>query len=138
VRPIVVLQKMNTSRKGLLTLNELKPAQINFILKKSLELKHLKDKPQILKSKTLTMIFNKRSTRTRLATETAVSELGFGASSLHVKGGNPIFMSPQDIQLGVNESIKDTAKVVSSMTDLILMRWDRHEDLQEFQKFIQV
>ncbi|CAG8549075.1 1019_t:CDS:2 [Rhizophagus irregularis] len=60
-----------------------------------------------LAGKTLAVMFSKRSTRTRVATESAVAYLG----------GQPMFLGSQDIQLGVNESLLDTAKVVSSMVD---------------------
>ncbi|OAD73701.1 hypothetical protein PHYBLDRAFT_90117, partial [Phycomyces blakesleeanus NRRL 1555(-)] len=68
------------------------------------------DKP--LTGKTLALIFSKRSTRTRVATESAMTYLG----------GHSMFLGSQDIQLGVNESLLDTSRVVSSMVDGIMAR----------------
>lgn len=65
-------------------------------------------------------MFTKRSTRTRVASETAIAALG----------GHGLFLSPQDIQLGVNESLFDTAKVVSSMCDGIIARVNGHEEIE--------
>ncbi|KDN40102.1 ornithine carbamoyltransferase [Tilletiaria anomala UBC 951] len=76
--------------------------------------------PQILEGKQIAVMFTKRSTRTRVASETSIASLG----------GHPIFLSPQDIQLGVNESLYDTAKVVSSMVDGIMARVGTHEEIE--------
>ncbi|XP_067401218.1 ornithine transcarbamylase, mitochondrial [Emydura macquarii macquarii] len=73
----------------------------------------------LLQGKSLAMIFEKRSTRTRLSTETGFALLG----------GHPCFLTTQDIHLGVNESLTDTARVLSSMTDAILARVYKQSDL---------
>ncbi|EFP86171.1 ornithine carbamoyltransferase [Puccinia graminis f. sp. tritici] len=75
---------------------------------------------QILQGKTIALIFGKRSTRTRVASETATALLG----------GHPMFLSPSDIQLGVNESLYDTSKVVSSMVDGIMARVGDHSEVE--------
>ncbi|CEI89688.1 Putative Ornithine carbamoyltransferase [Rhizopus microsporus] len=77
-----------------------------------------------LAGKTVALIFSKRSTRTRVATETAVNYLG----------GNPMFLGSQDIQLGVNESLFDTARVVSSMVDGIMARVGDHSEIETLAK----
>ncbi|KAI9140977.1 ornithine carbamoyltransferase, mitochondrial-like protein [Paraphysoderma sedebokerense] len=82
----------------------------------------------VLKKKSLGIIFGKRSTRTRVATET----------SCNLLGGQPLFLSPQDIQLGVNESLKDTGIVLSSMLDGIMARVDSHTELMELSKYSSV
>jgi ornithine carbamoyltransferase len=64
-------------------------------------------------------MFSKRSTRTRVSTEAAVNMLG----------GHPMFLSAQDIQLGVNESLYDTSVVVSSMVSAIVARANAHADI---------
>ncbi|KAI1327580.1 putative ornithine carbamoyl transferase [Xylariaceae sp. FL0255] len=69
--------------------------------------------------KTVAMMFNKRSTRTRVSTESAVAMLG----------GHPMFLGKDDIQLGVNESLYDTSKIISSMTDCMVARVHSHEDI---------
>ncbi|OAA55946.1 Ornithine carbamoyltransferase [Niveomyces insectorum RCEF 264] len=65
------------------------------------------------------MMFNKRSTRTRVSTESAVSMMG----------GHAMFLGKDDIQLGVNETLLDTSKVISSMTSCIVARVGPHSDL---------
>ncbi|KAL3229957.1 Ornithine carbamoyltransferase [Nakaseomyces bracarensis] len=73
-----------------------------------------------LLGRTIAMIFTKRSTRTRISTE--------GAATFF--GAQPMFLGREDIQLGVNESYYDTAKVVSSMVSCIFARVNKHEDIQ--------
>ncbi|OAA71189.1 ornithine carbamoyltransferase [Cordyceps fumosorosea ARSEF 2679] len=68
---------------------------------------------------TVAMMFSKRSTRTRVSTEAAVTLLG----------GHPMFLGKDDIQLGVNESLYDTAKVISSMTSCMVARVGPHSDV---------
>ncbi|EFX06637.1 ornithine carbamoyltransferase [Grosmannia clavigera kw1407] len=65
------------------------------------------------------LMFSKRSTRTRVSTESAVSMMG----------GHPMFLGKDDIQLGVNESLLDTSKVISSMTSAIVARVGPHSDV---------
>eukprot|EP00555_Chaetoceros_dichaeta_P003992 CAMPEP_0198251740 /NCGR_PEP_ID=MMETSP1447-20131203/2477_1 /TAXON_ID=420782 /ORGANISM="Chaetoceros dichaeta, Strain CCMP1751" /LENGTH=263 /DNA_ID=CAMNT_0043936831 /DNA_START=42 /DNA_END=833 /DNA_ORIENTATION=+ len=74
------------------------------------------------------MIFQKRSTRTRVSTETGASLLGAHA----------LFLGPSDIQLGVNESMRDTAQVLSRFNDLILARVFQHEDIVELGEWAEV
>jgi len=73
--------------------------------------------PQALRSKSVATIFQKRSTRTRVSTETG----------MYLMGGKSLFLSSEDIQLGVNESIRDTACVLSNFNSLILARVHGHE-----------
>ncbi|KAG1054958.1 hypothetical protein G6F43_003048 [Rhizopus delemar] len=80
------------------------------------------DRPLV--GKTMALIFSKRSTRTRVATESAVNYLG----------GSAMFLGGQDIQLGVNESLLDTARVVSSMVDGIMARVGAHEEIKTLAK----
>lgn len=69
----------------------------------------------------MSMIFQKRSTRTRVSTETGIALLG----------GHALFLGPSDIQLGVNESMKDTAIVLSRFNSVILARVYGHKDILE-------
>ncbi|KAN0060000.1 ornithine carbamoyltransferase [Thecaphora frezii] len=124
----------------LLTLADLSPTQIQSLLQSAIDFKaackasslatpaaHRKQLPhnglplpQSLKGKSIAIMFSKRSTRTRVASETSVATLG----------GHPLFLSPSDIQLGVNESLFDTARVVSSMVDGIMARVGGHEEVE--------
>lgn len=86
------------------------------------------DLPRPLKGTSMSMIFQKRSTRTRVSTETGMSMLG----------GHALFLGPSDIQLGVNESMRDTANVLCRFNQLILARVFGHEDVQELAKYSDV
>ena len=81
-----------------------------------------------LKDQKLAMIFEKSSTRTRISFDVGMNELG----------GHALFLSSSDIQIGRGEPIKDTARVISRMCDLIMARVNRHETLEEFAKFSRV
>ncbi|KAF8474899.1 Aspartate/ornithine carbamoyltransferase [Kalaharituber pfeilii] len=72
-----------------------------------------------LERQTVAMMFSKRSTRTRVSTEGAIVQMG----------GHPMFLGKDDIQLGVNESLLDTSKVLSSMTSCIVARVGPHSDI---------
>jgi len=74
-----------------------------------------------LVGKSTAMIFQKRSTRTRVSTETGTNLLG----------GHALFLGPSDIQLGVNESMKDTALVLSRFNSIILARVFEHSNIVE-------
>ncbi|KAH8827189.1 ornithine carbamoyltransferase [Flagelloscypha sp. PMI_526] len=86
--------------------------------------KNLRLPPQSLFNKTIAMVFSKRSTRTRLAGETAASLLG----------GRAIFLGKDDIQLGVNETLRDSARVFGGMTEGIFARVGSHSDIEELAK----
>lgn len=81
-----------------------------------------------LKDQILAMIFEKSSTRTRVSFEVGMHQLG----------GKGMFLSANDLQIGRGEPIKDTARVISSMTDMAMLRVNRHETLEEFAKFSKV
>ena len=77
-----------------------------------------------LTGKTVAMTFSKRSTRTRVSTESAVVTMG----------GHPMFLGKEDIQLGVNESLYDTSVVISSMVSAIVARVGPHSDVADLAK----
>lgn len=87
-----------------------------------------KAQPPYLKGQTLSMIFEKSSTRTRVSFESGIFQLG----------GHGLFLSNKDIQLGRGEPVKDTARVISSMTDMIMIRTFEHSRLEEFAKYSSV
>ncbi|QKF92701.1 ornithine carbamoyltransferase [Campylobacter sp. CCUG 57310] len=81
-----------------------------------------------LKDQILAMIFEKSSTRTRVSFEVGMHQLG----------GKGMFLSANDLQIGRGEPIKDTARVISSMSDMAMLRVNKHETLEEFAKFSKV
>ena len=114
---------MKLKTKDLLTLAELTPKEFAQLIDYSIILKkELKNgnKP-LLKNKTLTMIFQKPSTRTRVSFETGMYQLG----------GHAIHLSSQDMQLSRGESIEDTAKTLSRYTDCIMARVYDHSVLEK-------
>ena len=122
---------MKLKTKDLLTLSELTPKEfvelINYSTKLKKELKKSGNKP-ILKNKTLTMIFQKPSTRTRVSFEIGMYQLG----------GYAINLSSNDMQLSRGESIEDTAKTLSRYTDCIMARVYEHELLEKLSKHASV
>ncbi len=79
-------------------------------------------------NKTLAMIFEKSSTRTRVSFEAGIFQLG----------GHGLFLSNRDIHLGRGEPLKDTARVISSMCDMVMIRTFAHSMLEEFAAYSKV
>ena len=98
---------------------ELSPKEIDLILKRASILAKRKRVPQQLKGKTVALIFQKPSTRTRVSFETAVAQLG----------GHPVYLSWNEMQLGRGETISDTARVLDRYVDAIMARVYLHDDL---------
>ncbi|MEX0764101.1 MAG: ornithine carbamoyltransferase [Nitrosopumilaceae archaeon] len=114
---------MKLKTKDLLTLNELDKKEIGAIIDNAIKLKReLKTgicKP-LLKNKTLAMIFQKPSTRTRVSFETAMFQLG----------GHALNLSSDDLQLSRGETIEDTSKTLSRYVDIIMARVYSHEEIE--------
>ncbi len=114
---------MKLKTKDLLTLNELDKKEIGVIIDNAIKLKReLKAgvyKP-LLKNKTLAMIFQKPSTRTRVSFETAMFQLG----------GHALNLSSDDLQLARGETIEDTSKTLSRYVDIIMARVYSHEEIE--------
>jgi len=91
------------------------------------ECKRGEHKPYLDKQ-TLAMIFEKSSTRTRVSFETGIYQLG----------GQGLFLSNRDIHLGRGEPVKDTARVISSMCDMVMIRTFAHAMLEEFAAYSKV
>jgi len=81
-----------------------------------------------LENKTLAMIFEKSSTRTRVSFESGMFQLG----------GHALFLSNRDIHLGRGEPVKDTARVISSMCDMVMIRTYEHSMIEEFASYSKV
>ena len=114
---------MKLKSKDLLTLDELSDGEIKKIIDLAIKLKKNnrrgKDKP-LLKNKTLAMIFEKPSTRTRISFDTGMYQLG----------GHSIYLSSSELQLSRGESLEDTAKTMSRYVDLIMARVYDHKTLE--------
>jgi len=112
-------------KKDLLSLIDLEKKDFESLFKRAIQLKERYSKgifDSLLTGKTLGLIFDKKSTRTRIAFETAMIQLG----------GHPIYMSTQDTQISRNEPAKDTARVLSRYIDCLAMRTFDHELVEEF------
>ncbi len=112
-----------------ISLADLSGDEIRALIKRAIELKVKRDiNYQPLKGKVLAMIFEKSSTRTRISFETGMIQLG----------GNALFLSPRDTQLGRGEPIEDSAKVISSMVDCIMLRTYEHATVTTFADYSSV
>ena len=114
-----------------LTLKDFTKDEILEIIDIGLEIKkNLKNKVynKELDMQTLGMIFEKSSTRTRVSFETGMFELG----------GHALFLSNRDIHLGRGEPVKDTARVISSMCNMVMIRTFEHSKLEEFAAYSKV
>ncbi len=117
--------------KHFLTLADYSKTEILEIIDLAIKIKK-ETKEKIFKkympTKTLAMIFEKSSTRTRVSFETGIYQLG----------GVGLFLSSNDIQLGRGEPISDTSRVISSMCDIIMIRNDSQKELKEFASYSKV
>ena len=108
-----------------LTLLDIDPANLNRIIRRATELKsmqHAGERYEPLDGKVMAMIFDKSSTRTRVSFETAMAQFG----------GHAIFLSPRDTQLGRGEPVEDSARVLSRMVDVIMIRTFGHDNIERF------
>lgn len=108
-----------------LSLLDLSPGELDALINRAIELKAAqrarRESPQF-PGAVLAMIFAKSSTRTRVSFEAGMAQLG----------GHAMFLSPEDTQLGRGEPIEDTARIVSSMVDAIVIRTFGHELIERF------
>lgn len=122
---LIMNQKsLNIKGKDFLTLADYSPDEINCLLYKAQQLKqgnYSGEDPMPLKGKVLGMIFEKSSTRTRVSFEAGMLQLG----------GNALYLNSNDLQVGRGETIADTAKVLSSYVDGIMIRTFSHQIIEE-------
>ncbi|MBB2494874.1 ornithine carbamoyltransferase [Aquipseudomonas ullengensis] len=119
------------SARHFLSLMDCTPQELSGLIRRAIELKDLRKRGVLfepLKSRVLGMIFEKASTRTRLSFEAGMIQLG----------GQAIFLSPRDTQLGRGEPIADSARVMSRMLDAVMIRTFAHSTLTEFAAHSQV
>ncbi len=115
-------------KRHLITLKEFSSEEIRFLLDEAKDFKKDREiyrRNAPLFGRTLIMLFQKKSTRTRVSAELAMTDLG----------GNSIFLGREDIHLGVKESIRDTALVLGRMAAGIMARVYDHQDLDELAKY---
>ena len=111
------------NKRDFKSLIDINSQEFKRIIQKAIEYKELDKKhsvPRAYVNRTLAMIFKKNSTRTRVSFETAMYKLG----------GHAIFLSENSTQLNRGEDISDTAKVLSGMVDLIMMRTNTHDEIK--------
>jgi ornithine carbamoyltransferase len=116
--------KILSNKRDLLSMQDLSADDINTILKLATKLKKEQKAGkihQILRGKTLGMIFQKPSTRTRVSFEVGMNQLG----------GSAIYLSSTDIQLSRGETIEDTAQTLSRYVDCLMARVYDHSDIQK-------
>ncbi len=114
-----------TDTKHFLTLLDFSPQELEQIITRAIDMKreHKAGADQrAFPGKVLAMIFAKSSTRTRVSFEAGMSHLG----------GHAMFLSPQDTQLGRGEPIEDSARVISSMADIVMIRTFGHDIVERF------
>ncbi len=113
------------AKRDFLTLRDLSSDELLGLIKRGIELKRMHAAGKIyepLKNRVLAMVFEKASTRTRVSFQTAMAQFG----------GQAIFLSSSDTQLGRGEPLEDTAKVLSRMVDCIVVRTFVHSELARF------
>jgi len=118
----------NTNVKHFLSLLDLTPQELEQLIQRGIELKAMHKRNFIhepLKNKTLAMIFEKSSTRTRISFEAGMTQLG----------GHAMFLSPRDTQLGRGEPIEDSARVISRMVDAVMIRTFDQGTIETFAKY---
>jgi len=114
-----------------MTLMDFSPSELKALIQRAIQMKQEWRRGKItqpLKQRTLAMIFEKSSTRTRVSFETGITQLG----------GHGLFLSPRDTQLGRGEPVQDSARVISRMVDMIMVRTFDHEQLVQFADYSRV
>jgi ornithine carbamoyltransferase len=120
--------------KNFLNISDLSPQDLRFIVDEAKSRKAKRtgltksaiDEDSPLKGRSMIMIFEKPSTRTRISFDIAIKQLG----------GSTITLNPEGIHYGKgDESLKDTAKVLSEYADIIMIRTSKHKNLEEFSKY---
>lgn len=119
------------STRHFLTLLDLNQTELNEVIKNAIQLKQSLRNREInetLKNRVLAMIFEKSSTRTRVSFEAGMTQLG----------GSALFLSPRDTQLGRGEPVEDSARVLSRMVDMVMIRTFDHGQLERFAEYSNV
>ena len=107
-------------KRDFLTLLDFSPAELETLIEQAIALKRVRHTHRPLVGRTLAMIFEKSSTRTRVSFEAGMAQLG----------GHALFLSPRDTQLGRGEPVEDTARVLGRMVDIVMIRTLEQSDMQ--------
>ncbi len=114
-----------------LTLMDLSPAELHTLIERAIELKAIQAQgksPALFDNKVLGMIFEKSSTRTRVSFEAGMAQMG----------GHAMFLSARDTQLGRGEPVEDSARVLSRMVDMVMIRTFAHSTVERFAEYSRV
>jgi ornithine carbamoyltransferase len=114
-----------------LSLLDLEPSELNGVISHAIALKksrHAEELNDSLKNQVMGMIFEKSSTRTRVSFEAGMAQLG----------GSAIFLSSRDTQLGRGEPVEDSARVLSRMVDIVMIRTFAHQTVERFAEYSKV
>lgn len=114
-----------------LSLLDLTTKELRTLIERAITLKailHRHEPHEYLRGRSLALIFEKSSTRTRVSFEAGITQLG----------GNSMFLAPTELQLGRGEPLADTARVISRMVDAIVIRTHEHAKIEEFARHSQV
>jgi len=115
-------------KRDLISILDITAAELDELLEQAGRLKRMRNegKPHLyLPGKTLAMIFEKSSTRTRISFEVGMTDLG----------GTALFLNAQDMQIGRGEEIRDTARVASRYVSGVMIRAYRHATIEEFARY---
>jgi ornithine carbamoyltransferase len=118
-------------KRDLISILDLTGTDLSDLLEEAGRLKMLRreGRPhEYLSGKSLAMVFEKSSTRTRMSFETGMAELG----------GHALFLNAQDLQIGRGEEIRDTARVMSRYVSAVMIRAYRHQSIEEFARYSEV
>ncbi|SIP99781.1 ornithine carbamoyltransferase [Marinobacterium stanieri] len=110
---------------------DMTPDELQQIVQRAIILKQMRNAGETyepLKNKVMSMIFEKASTRTRVSFEAGMAQFG----------GHAMFLSPRDTQLGRGEPVEDSARVISSMVDVVMIRTFSHELVESFARYSKV
>lgn len=110
---------------------DMTPDELQQIVQRAIILKQMRNAGETyepLKNKVMSMIFEKASTRTRVSFEAGMAQFG----------GHAMFLSPRDTQLGRGEPVEDSARVISSMVDVVMIRTFSHDLVESFARYSRV
>jgi ornithine carbamoyltransferase len=125
------IKEFSVSPRHFLTLKDLSSAELKQLLSRASELKKIHREGALyepLKNRVLGMIFEKSSTRTRVSFESGMAQFG----------GHALFLSSRDTQLGRGEPVEDSARVISSMVDAVMIRTFEHSLVETFAQYSSV